>query len=56
MGAVLGCGIVFGLLIVYLARERPDAILGLLALLGAGFGIDAAWRWRSGRRTATRSA
>jgi amino acid transporter len=55
VAAVLGCILVFALLIVYMANQRPNAIWGLLALLGAGFGIDVFWRWRTGRRTECRS-
>jgi len=53
--AVIGCIVVFALLSRYMWVERPDAIWGLLALLGAGFGIDIFWRWLTGRRTETRS-
>jgi len=55
VAALLGCLAVFCLLIVYMTSERPNAVWGLLALLGAGFGIDIFWRWRTGRRTECRS-
>jgi amino acid transporter len=55
VAAVIGCIVVFALLSRYMWVERPNAIWGLLALLGAGFGIDIFWRWLTGRRTETRS-
>lgn len=51
---LLGCIVVFGLLLVYLAQERPAAIAGLLALLAVGFGTDRAWCKYSKRLMATR--
>jgi hypothetical protein len=52
--AVLGCGLVFVLLLVYMASEQPLAILGLVAMLTTSFGLDALWREIGNRLPATR--
>ena len=42
-GGLLGCIVVLGLLLTYLAKERPPALGALAALLIVGFGTDLAW-------------
>lgn len=54
VAGLLGCIVVLGLLLVYLADERPAALGGLVALLAAGFGTDLVWSRFSKRFMATR--